>query len=341
MPYDVCNFPRATLLGRFANSPAATVLLAIAVSGFPAPAVAGLTLNEKGYLETPGLNVIVFSDIYPEGHQTGVTVIQHGLRVAANGDLRLEASPGQWSPVPVAGARTVDEKTQTITQTLSYPDPERDRKGFNPIVYPELAFTYHVRVQPLDGNAFRISVDLDTPLPDEWIGKVGFNFELFPGDLFGKAWLMDDEAGHFPTQANGPVADVHGEFLAYPLARGRKLVVAPGTDKQRLSIESRRGMLELLDGRTNHNNGWYIVRTIVPAGATKNAVEWLVKPQVLGDWKSEPVIQVSQLGYAGAQCTYRLSPDGKRARGGPEYPTRTLGRRIPALHVPDPRLFRY
>ena len=27
-------------------------------------------------------------------------------------------------------------------------------------------------------------VDLDKPLPDEWIGKVGFNFELFPGILY-------------------------------------------------------------------------------------------------------------------------------------------------------------
>ena len=49
-----------------------------------------LKLNDKGYFETPGLNVTVFADIYPDGHQTGVTVIQHGTRVAANGDLRLE-----------------------------------------------------------------------------------------------------------------------------------------------------------------------------------------------------------------------------------------------------------
>ena len=162
-----------------------------------ASASADLQLHDKGYLETQGLNVIVFSDIYPEGHQTGVTVIQHGVRVAANGDLRLEASPGQWSPVPVAGEKVVNEDAGMIRQTLSYPDPERDRKGFNSVIYPNMHFSYHVSVQPLTGNTFKISVDLDTPLPDEWIGKVSFNFELFPGDLFGKAYLMDDEAGHF------------------------------------------------------------------------------------------------------------------------------------------------
>lgn len=266
------------------------------------PARADLELNDKEYFETPGLNVIVFSDIYPEGHQTGVTIVQHGVRVAANGDLRLEASPGQWSPVPVAGERTVDRRTQTITQTLSYPDPARDRTGFNPIVYPDLEFTYHVKVRPVGGTAFSVSVDLDAPLPAEWVGRVGLNFELFPGHLFGEAWLMDDEAGIFPPQPNGPIEDIHGEFLAEPLAVGRKLVVAPDKDRQRLVIESRAGDLELLDGRANHNNGWYIVRTAVPAGATENAVEWIVRPHVVANWQSSPVIQVSQVGYAPAQA---------------------------------------
>ena len=266
------------------------------------PAVAELQLNDKGYFETAGLNVIVFSDIYPEGHQTGVTIVQHGVRVAANGDLRLEASPGQWSPVPLAGERVIDVDAQSISQAMSYPDPARDRKGFNPIVYPDLQFAYRVRVTPLPQNAFRIVVDLDAPLPAEWIGKVGFNFELFPGTLFGKAYLMDGEAGHFPTQPNGPIVEVDGEYLAKPLATGSKLVVAPDADKQRLVIESRTAELELLDGRTNHNNGWFIVRTAIPAGATSNAVEWIVRPNVIAGWQSDPVIQVSQLGYAESQA---------------------------------------
>ena len=101
-----------------------------------------LSINDSGYFEKPGLNVIVFDDIYPDGHQTGVTVVQHGVRVAANGDLRLEASPGQWSPVPAGGDRVVDEENRTISQTLSYPDHDKNRKGFNPIVYPDLEFTY-------------------------------------------------------------------------------------------------------------------------------------------------------------------------------------------------------
>ena len=41
-----------------------------------------LTINKKEYFEMPGLNVMVFNDFYPEGHQGGVTIIQNGVRVA-------------------------------------------------------------------------------------------------------------------------------------------------------------------------------------------------------------------------------------------------------------------
>ena len=45
-------------------------------------------------MKVQGLNVMVFDDFYPEGHQGGLTIIQHGTRVAANGDVRLEPTPG-------------------------------------------------------------------------------------------------------------------------------------------------------------------------------------------------------------------------------------------------------
>jgi len=261
-------------------------------------AAEALSINDKNYFAMQGLNVTVFSDIYPDGHQTGVTIIQHGSRVAANGDLRLEVSPGQWSPVPVGGTQTIDKEHQRITQTLSYPDPSKDKKGFNPINYPDLKFTYQVSVTALRDNQFKISVDLDKPLPPEWIGKVGFNLELFPGELFGKAFLMDQQSGIFPRQPNGPIENVNGEFVATPLAVGKKLVVAPDQDKQRISIETNTGNLELWDGRANHNNGWYIVRSSIPANASKNAIEWIVTPNVIKGWQYEPVLQISQIGYA-------------------------------------------
>lgn len=51
------------------------------------------------------------------------------------------------------------------------------------------------------------------------------------------------------------------------------------------------------DGRANHNNGWYIVRGVIPAEKTTAALEWIVTPHVVKKWVYEPVIQVSQVGY--------------------------------------------
>ncbi|MDE2501305.1 MAG: glycoside hydrolase family 9 protein, partial [Alphaproteobacteria bacterium] len=186
-------------------------------------------------------------------------------------------------------------------QTLSYPDPTKNRTGINPIDYPDLNFTYHVSVTPAGGNSFHIRVDLDKPLPEKWIGRVGFNLELFPGLLFGKTYLMNGQSGIFPRQPEGPLSVSHGEITAEPLAVGDTLTVAAATPEQRMTIHADKGKLELIDGRINFNNGWYIVRTLVPAGASKGAIEWTVTPNVIPDWRSKPVLQVSQLGYAPAQ----------------------------------------
>jgi hypothetical protein len=89
--------------------------------------------------------------------------------------------------------------------------------------------------------------------------------------------------------------------LGAPLATGTTLIVAPEEEKQRLQIVSKTGQIELIDGRLAHNNGWYIVRSNIAAGATKGAIEWIVTPNVVPNWRYDPVIQVSQVGYAPAQ----------------------------------------
>jgi endoglucanase len=263
---------------------------------------AGLHLNELEYLEMPGLNVMLAHDFYPEGHQGGVSVVQNGLRVGTNGDLRLDRTPGQWQPVPKVGEREIDREAQEVRIRMEYPDPEKDGQGFNPVIYPDLHFAYTIRVRP-EGRSFRILVDLEEPLPDEWIGKVGFNFELFPGILFGKTWMTDTGTGLFPRQADGPgTIDDAGEYHIDALARGRWLVVAPESDRQRMKIEDATGgTLELVDGRGQHTNGWFVVRSLVARGVTRGAVNWLVTPHAIPGWMSAPVVQVSQVGYLTAQ----------------------------------------
>ncbi len=273
---------------------------------------------------------MAFDDIYPEGHQGGVSLIMHGNRVATNGDIRLEPTPGQWQPVPRQHNRKADMSSNTITAWLSYPDSSRHLRGFNPMIYPDLVFNYTVTVKA-EGKSMVVTVDLDRPVPDRFIGKVGFNFELFPGTLFGKPWIMDEQTGIFPMQPNGPVltemsnstypgrfnpdpkADrelltgegyspiVADDLVSYPYATGKRFTVRPDDKYNKFTIESKGTELKLYDGRMNHNNGWFVVRSEIPAGATKEAVKWVITPHVEEDWLYPPVVQVSQLGYHPAQ----------------------------------------
>jgi len=302
----------------------------------------GLQLNTKEYLEMPGLNVMLAQDYYPDGHQGGVGVLLNGLRVATNGDLRLEPTPGQWSPIPATGKRSVDRAKSEISVRLSYPDPSKDRKGFNPIEYPDLKMAYTVRVLP-EGKAFRIIVDLDAPLSPEWEQKVGFNLELFPGLLFGHSWELGARAGLFPQQPEGPgLMDKEGEYQVLPLATGRRFEMGADTRDRHLVVETvQGGELSLLDGRGRHNNGWFVLRALVAPGRTKGAIEWLVSPDPIEGWLSQPVIQVSQLGYHPAQPkTVLLEQDPADCAGGELVLYRVSGgqgRKEVLRAVPEPR----
>ncbi|MBI5011108.1 MAG: glycoside hydrolase family 9 protein [Bacteroidia bacterium] len=255
-------------------------------------------LNKAEYFEKEGVNVMAFQDIYPEGHQGGVAVIMHGRRLATNGDIRLDETPGQWQPIPKQIDRKVDPAGSMITVTLAYPDEKINRKGFNPIEYPDLNLNYTVNVKA-EGQSIVVTVDLEKAVPKEFLGKVGFNMELFPGWLFGKTWSLGGKSGIFPRQANGPaMKDSKGAIVAnQPFASGKKLVVAPEDDYLRMSIESKTGDIQLLDGRYVHNNGWFVLRSVVAEGAVKNAIQWIITPNAVKGWRSTPVVHVSQVGY--------------------------------------------
>jgi endoglucanase len=273
----------------------------------------GLVIGEGSYFEMPGLNVLVYNNTFAEGHQSGVEIIQHGVRVATNGELRLSPSPGQWQPLPKLGVgyeargvspqgvelegRIVDKENNIISLPCSYPNESRNRKGFNPIIYPDLEINYEIKVKAED-KTFTITVDLEKPIPEEWLGRVGYILELFPGDLYGKTYFMDDSAGIFARQAHGPsYFNETNEPEQLPFATGKKLVIAPEDDKMRMTIESKNSILQLLDGSFKHNNGWFVVRSLIPAGATKGAVQWKISPNVIPGWVDSPVIHISQIGY--------------------------------------------
>jgi len=289
-------------------------------------------IGEGGYFSNEGVDVMAFYDFYPEGHQGGVCVIMNGNRVATNGDLRFEATPGQWQPVPRQISREVG--ADYIRAKLAYPDSSRHLTGFNPMIYPDVVLEYTVTTRAV-GDHIEVTLDLDRPIPDAFIGKAGFNLEFFPGSLFGKPWIMDGQAGIFPRQPNSPLLELEpnykhtGDFhqegrpiididrllaegegynpivaddiIAVPYAVGRKFVSRPDDPYSKLTVETLTADLKLYDGRMNHNNGWFVLRSEIPAGATKGAVKWIITPSIVKGWRYAPVIQTSQVGYHPAQ----------------------------------------
>ena len=265
-----------------------------------------LFINELGYYEIQGLNVMVFDDFYPDGHQGGITIIQFGTRIAANGDVRLDPTPGQWSPVPQVSKKNIDREKGIITVDLSYPDSSRDRKGNNPIIYPDLNFNYTIKTEAI-GSSIKVIVDLDKPLPDEWTNKVGFNLELFPGQYFGEHYLMDGKSGIFPRQPNGPMQiDEDGNYQITPMAVGKELIISPCNEKKEIRFTSFKNDLQLIDGRGLYNNGWFVLRSTIKKGTDKNAVEWIITPKINTEWRYKPVIQISQIGYHPKQTKFAV-----------------------------------
>ncbi len=238
--------------------------------------------EEKEYFEAPGFSLLIFHDFYPEGKQGGIEIIQQDERIAACGDLRLEPTPGQWAPKAENGQRELDAENNTILVKNTFPEIKLD-------------YTVHVKAA---GDVFILTVDLDKPVPAEWAGKLGFNIELYPQIYFGKSYYLDDHFGIFPRQANGPVQlNASGDYQSLPFASGHVLSVAPEDSLYRFTIENKNSTLMLYDGRNTDQNGWFVVRTLIPAGVTQNAVEWIIKPYINPQWQKKPVLSHSQVGY--------------------------------------------
>ncbi|WP_372016547.1 glycoside hydrolase family 9 protein [Pseudoxanthomonas sp. 10H] len=270
--------------------PIALLAAALAVALPGAAAERGLRLDEAGYFSRPGLDVLAFSNTYDDNFSdskiAGVELIHHGVRTATNGDVRLSPTPEQWDPVAVPVRREVDAATGTVSTRLRF-----DREDFE----------YVVRVSPR-GDGVAIQVVLDAPLPPALAGKAGFNLEFLPSAYFGTSWLGDAGHGQLPLYPAGPSArDAAGATVRLPMARGHALTLAPEDPRRRVSIRSPGAELGLYDGRNQAQNGWYVVRSLLPAGRAGTVLEWTVEGSTLPDWTRPTVIGHSQVGYHPAQ----------------------------------------
>ncbi len=245
-----------------------------------------LKLNDQGYFETRGLNVLVFNNWYNSNFSdskiSGIELIHHGVRTATNGDVRLEPTPGQWDAISELKDRKIIKKDNCVETYLSY---------------PKFDFNYMIKVQA-KGSGILITVNLDKPLPSSLAGKAGLNLEFLPSAYFEKSYLMDNEGGTFPLYPYSEMSAVKPYKLEpKALASGKEIVLAPGDPLNRVTIQAKNCSLSLYDGRNTAQNGWFVVRSLLPSGKTGNVLEWFLTANTIPNWIRKPVIEYSQVGY--------------------------------------------
>ncbi len=259
-------------------------LLSIFLAMPASKADAALQLNDKEYFETRGVNWLVFSNwydgLFSDSKISGMELVHHGRRTATNGDVRLHATPEQWDAIPAFQGREVDPDAGVVRATSRYDDHDFE-------------FTIEARG---DGEAITVSVHLPEPLPKALEGVAGFNLEFLPSAYFGRAFIADDATGQFPLYPTGPKESVDG-VAPVPLAAGKRLVLAPGDPERRVSLVSDVEMA-LYDGRAKAQNGWFVVRSLLPSERSGKVLEWSLTANAIEGWTRAPVIAHSQVGYA-------------------------------------------
>jgi len=267
-----------------------------------------LEINERGYYEAPGVNVLVYSNIYNgvfcDEKTAGIEIIQRGVRIATGGGVRLMNTPEQWDIYPTMTERSIDTLQGIISCRFNYPD-------YN--------FRYGITARR-EGNGLRVSVDLEEPLPSELEGKAGLNMEFFPASYYGKTYLVDGQSEIFPRYPSSETEmrpldekipqfwglstfDDRGrkEFIVpKPISKGHTIVVAPEDESLRVLFSSE-DELNLFDGRNLSQNGTFVVRSFLPAGKSGTVLEWYLEPTPNSGWIREPNIGISQIGYTPAQ----------------------------------------
>jgi endoglucanase len=268
-----------------------------------------LKLNDLEYFETQGVNVLVYNNLFTGGFNdeknAGIELIHHGVRTAQGGAVRLSNTPEQWDLVPEIPNRKVDRTSKTIETTLRYKDYDFDSRV---IVTPK-------------GKGVEISVYLDKPVPKGLEGSAGFNLEFLPSQYWGKTYLMDGRFNRFPRYVVGntvtrPNSEKPKQFKGYktdndmgtgkyidplPLETGRTILLAPDDPSRLIKINSQDADLMLFDGRILAQNGWFVIRSILPAGKTGKVLTWTVEPNAINGWVREPNIGFSQVGYTPSQ----------------------------------------
>jgi len=265
-----------------------------------------LKVNDKNYLDTQGFSVFLYDSTYHpvfvDQKNTAMEMILHGARIATNGDVRLMPTPEQWDLVATLKGRRADKANNRLTADLAFPPFD-------------LSYTLEVAAEP---GGVRVTINLDKPLPQKLAGRAGFNLEFLPSIYMGRAYLVDGtKAGIFPRTPNDPMVKVlpladepkkayyledwdkaKGYTQPLPFAQGQSITLGVDDPLARVNVKSDTAGLMLFDGRDRAQNGWFVLRSLIPSGKTTGAIVWHIRPDVIPNWTRPPMIAHSQVGYA-------------------------------------------
>jgi endoglucanase len=265
-----------------------------------------MTVTDKNYLDTQGFSVFLYDSTYHpvfvDQKNTAMEIILHGQRIATNGDVRLMPTPEQWDLVATLKGRQPDKATKRLTANLAFPTFD-------------LSYILEVAAEP---GGVRVSINLDKPLPEKLAGRAGFNLEFLPSVYMGTAYLVDGiKAGIFPRIPNDPMIKVmpladeprkayyledwdkaKGYTQPLPFAEGKSITLGVDNALARVNVKSDTASLMLFDGRNRAQNGWFVLRSLIPSGRTTGAIVWHIRPDVIPNWTRPPMIAHSQVGYA-------------------------------------------
>ena len=298
-----------------------------------------LQLNDQEYFERQGVNVLVFSNSFNGGFNdeknSGIEIIHYGVRTVQGGAVRLNNTPEQWDLVPKMTSRKVDRENGSIEVAMRYDDYDFDSRV----------------VVTAKGKAVEIAVWLDKPVPEKLAGEAGLNIEFLPSQYWLKTFTMDGRIGRLPRYATSqtitrPNSEKPRQFKGFktyddrgtnrfidplPLETGHEIVMATDSPERMIRISSEAAELKLFDGRMLAQNGWFVLRSVLPEGKTGKVITWTVEPHAIPGWIREPNIGFSQVGYVPDQpkvavieldkkdqpqataSLMRINPDGTKA----------------------------
>jgi hypothetical protein len=264
-----------------------------------------LQLNDRDYFERQGVNILVYSNNFNGGFNdeknSGIEIIHHGVRTVQGGAVRLNNTPEQWDLVPKTTSRKVDKEKKSIEVGLRYDNYDFDSRI----------------VVTAKGKAVEIAVWLDKPVPEKLAGEAGLNIEFLPSQYWLKTFTMDGRLNRFPRYATSqtiarPNSEKPRQFKGFrtyddrgtdqfvdplPLETGHSITVATDTPERMIKISSSDAELKLFDGRMLAQNGWFVLRSVLPKGKTGKVVTWTVEPNAIPGWIREPNIGFCQVGY--------------------------------------------